>query len=106
MEALFIIIGVLGLAAIGIIYSAFAYGFLTYKFYYWFMLPVFHSLPEITIAQAIGVGLFISLFKGSSSSNEYKYKGESIKAETKWGTLLFMPWLILGAAYVIKCIFL
>lgn len=106
MEALFILLGLLGLGAIAIIYSAFAYGFLVYKFYYWFILPVFHDLPQISIPAAIGIGLFISLFKGAGSSNDYTYKGETIKSETKWGTLILMPWLTLGAAYLIKCVFL
>lgn len=105
MEALLALIGVFGLVAIGIIYSAFAYGFITYKFYCWFLLPVFTSLPHITVSYAIGLSLFIGLFKGSSSM-DYTYKGEKLKADPNWASVIVMPWLLLGAAYMIKIIFL
>jgi hypothetical protein len=105
MEALFMLVGAMGLMFIALIYGAFAYGFVVYKMYYWFLLPVFINLPHISVYEGIGIGLFIGLFR-SNSSHDYEYKGETLKEKTKWSTIILLPWFTLGAAYLIKCIFL
>jgi hypothetical protein len=63
MEALIGFLGTLAVLGIFIIYNSFSWGFVLYKFYYWFLLPVFTSLPLIDFYQAVGLMLFISLFK-------------------------------------------
>jgi hypothetical protein len=105
MEALFLLVGAMGLMVVGLIYGAFAYGFVVYKMWYWFLTPVFTTLPHISLYQAIGIGLFIGLFRNSMSP-EYEFKGETLKEKTKWGTMILFPWFTLGAAYLIKCVFL
>lgn len=62
MEILITLLGALALIAVAFFYSAFAWGFVTYKFWYWFLLPVFPELPEVTLAQCVGIYVFISLF--------------------------------------------
>lgn len=106
MEVLVAILGVVGILALALIYSAIAYGVVTYQFYYWFILPVFHGLPAITFAHAIGIAFFISLFKGGSGDFKYTYKGNEIKKEVNyWGAIL-SPWIVLGVGWGVKCIFL
>lgn len=105
MEALFLVVGAMGLMLVGLIYEAFAYGFVVYKMWYWFLTPIFTALPHISLSQAIGISLFIGLFRNIGSP-DYEFKGEPLKEKTNWGTLILLPWFILGAAYLIKCVFL
>lgn len=44
-------------------YLSIAWGFVVYRFWYWFILPVFNNLPAIDFKQAIGIGIFLNLFK-------------------------------------------
>ena len=66
MEILIALIVVFGLLA----YSSIMGGYVVYKFWYWFLLPVFPELPDITYAQAIGLMFFIGLFKYHGKSNK------------------------------------
>lgn len=68
-------ITLIALSGIVLLYFYFSYGFLILNFWDWFVLPVFPSLPTITLAQAIGLSLVISLFKGSSKGlkKEFNY---------------------------------
>lgn len=63
IEALFVLIGALAIVAFFIFWDAFAWGLICWKFWYWFLLPVFNTLPEITFIQSVGLMFFISLFK-------------------------------------------
>jgi hypothetical protein len=103
MEAL--IAGIFFLIIIGVffIYDTLSWGLVLYKFWGWFVLPVFITLPALTFVQALGlmfvVGLFKSNFSGENIKDEYK--------KNKNGSLIIslcMPWvtLIFGwLAYVI-----
>jgi len=44
-------------------FGAFAWGFIFFKFWGWFVLPVFTTLPVINIFQSIGLAIFLGLFK-------------------------------------------
>lgn len=44
-------------------FGAFAWGYIFYSFWGWFVLPVFTTLPVINIFQAIGLVMFLDLFK-------------------------------------------
>ena len=74
MEILIVIliIGVL------LTYTSFMGGLVVYKFWYWFLLPVFHDLPHITYAQAVGLMFFIGLFKYHGKSNEHDKDMENL----------------------------
>jgi len=95
-----LIIGVVGIMGGLIVYNTFVWGFICYKFYYWFILPVFTQVPLITLSQAIGFIFFISLFK----NNYY----DNIKKEFKdewWKPILSMmltPWALFVLAYFFK----
>lgn len=75
-------------------YSTFSWGFVLYKLYYWFLNPVF-VLPQITYYNAIGIYLFISLFKTQFPQIKSEFK------ENEW-IMWIMPWLILGMAWFIN----
>ncbi len=85
------------------IYDTLVWGLVLYKFWGWFVLPVFVTLPALTFVQALGlmfvVGLFKSNFAGENLKDEYKKS----KYGQVWGVLL-MPWMALlfgWLAYVI-----
>ena len=44
-------------------FGAFAWGYIFYSFWGWFVLPVFTTLPVVNIYQAIGLVMFLDLFK-------------------------------------------
>ena len=48
-----------------ITYHAFAWGFILYKYYHWFAMPISPNIPNISFYQAIGLSLIISLFKNN-----------------------------------------
>lgn len=88
-------IGAFTVLIIVFIYGIFAWGLVTYFYYYWFLLPVFTNLPNITIVEAIGISFFISLFKNMStkSNNENKNSTEIITPFLTPLIALFFGWL-------------
>jgi len=96
MEALIALLGGIALFFLAIAYSTFSWGYVTYKFYYWFVLPVFTDLPAMSLAQAVGIALFISLFKNHSSK---KTTGN----ETNWPLALAQPWVVVFVGWIIYC---
>ena len=87
-----------------LLYSTISHGVVLYYFYNWFLLPVFHNLPEITFVQAFGLALFINLFK-LSNSTKYKYKEQEIKTDINWAYYFIGPWLTLLFGYITYQIF-
>lgn len=99
MSALIAIVGMVG-AAVGIIlYMGLSWAFVLWKFYYWFVLPVFATLPEITFIHALGLMLFIELFHNHNPNlikEEYlKGSKERVMAALlpPWGTFV-VGWMI------------
>jgi len=80
------------------IYGNFAYGFLLYKWMFWFIYPVFNESPYLTYFQCVGLTIFIGLFK--------TYPVQIIKKEytrTEWEvsfTKFIFPWITLGLSYL------
>lgn len=101
MEALLAILG--GIVGIGLLflYSSFSWGFVFFKYYYWFVLPVFATLPHIAFAQAVGLMIFVGLFK-TIDSTEMHIDGKKVEKKPNWGIGIILPWLVLGIAYFIK----
>lgn len=78
-----------------ITYNAFAWGFVFYKFYHWFVMPTIFFAPKINYSQAIGLMMVISLFQSDMNTSSYKdAKGEW------WFLFSFAPWLSLIIGYV------
>lgn len=86
-------------------YSIFSYGFVLFKFWYWFLLPVFVTLPQITYYQAIGIMIFIGLFQKLKMEKHFK-KDVIDKEKGKYDvyTALLMPWATLVLGYLVKLI--
>lgn len=101
MEALLLFLGGIAAVALIILYSSFTWGFVLYKFYYWFLLPVFTTLPQITFWQAVGVMIFIGLFKDHSTKKQ-TLGGTELKTEPQWASIIVAPWLVLSLAWIVK----
>ena len=91
------------LVVIGIIvYDALSWGLVLYLFYPWFVLPVF-DLPEILFIQAVGLSLFISLFK---NHNDESIKSEYIDNGRKMLVFFSAPWIVLFMGWLIHSLFM
>lgn len=87
------------------IYVLISSGFLLLKFYGWFILPIFTSLPEINFLQAVGLNLVFYFFNKISSSDvliylefKEKYENENL---FKYYWILY-PWTVLFLGYLVK----
>lgn len=90
MATLLTILGVLLLITILICYSTFSWGFVLMKFWVWFLLPIFPTLPYINFWQSIGLILFMSLFAPSNK-----------KSKDMWYTIICTPWITLFIGWII-----
>lgn len=95
------VIGAFGLVFLLLMYGALSWGFVMFKFYNWFLLPVFVTLPTITFIQSIGVMMFIGLF--------CRYAGEGLKDDYKdktsqMTTAILAPWVTLFAGWLVTAI--
>lgn len=78
------------------------HSFIFTKLWLWFLVPLF-GLPEISLAQAYGLMLIVSFFKGIPKTDKNKSKEDKI-AE---GILaLIGPAMVLGIGYFVKSYFL
>ena len=102
-EILIAIFGVIGIIALAFVYSTFAWGLVTYKFWYWFILPIFPDLPEVTFLQCIGMYMFISLFHGLHiNAMKKEYKDENAE---RWAAVI-APIVVLMIGWLVHAIFL
>jgi len=102
MEILITLLAIAIVAILVFIYSSFSWGFVVYKFWGWFLLPVFPQLPHITFWQAVGLSFVISLFKGTQTSIKSEYK----EANSDLCKTIITPWVTLIIAYFIYSIFM
>jgi hypothetical protein len=78
------------------LYSTLSWGFVFFKFWNWFVLPVFSSLPVLTYVGATGLMFVVGLFQLNRS-----FPKETDKQMQVTGFFL-NPWLTLLLAYLIK----
>jgi hypothetical protein len=85
-----------------ILYSAAAWGFVFYKFYYWFVLSVFTGLPlpYINLSQAIGLYLMVSLIK-NLPARELKEENYANSAIKDLGVSIVLPWVVLLIGWLV-----
>jgi len=101
MEVLFTLIGVIGFIALIVLYGAFSWGYVSYTFYNWFVLPTFTDLPHFTIIQFVGFSLFLNtLIRHSSTHIKDEYKDKT----TEHVSAFLMPWLVLFFGWFIKVV--
>ena len=99
MEVILLIVMVVGIFLAMLFYSAFTWAFVISKFYGWFILSQFTNLPNITLIHFIGISLFIhALFPKNIGEC---IKSEYVEKDTKWGTFILAPWIILLAGWII-----
>lgn len=97
----FLAVAVFYIAAV--LYGGFSWGFVLYKLWYWFVLPVFPNLPHIDFNQAVGLMLVIFLFH---NTNLPQIKEEYLKDGDEPGKRLLssvlVPWILLLSCWIIK----
>lgn len=96
----FALVAILAVMAFAFLYDAFAWGFVTYKFWYWFILPVFPDLPHVTFWQAVGIALFIGLFKNASQPTVKKEYRDESSVHVMWSA----PWIVLLIGWIFSLI--
>ena len=84
-----------------VIYDVFVWGLVTLKFWQWFMLPTFPSLPVLTFIQAVGLMMFISLFKNHSPQ---LLKDENVDQPLSIIMALIGPWFLLIVGFFVQFI--
>lgn len=101
MESLLLVFGAIALLALAVIYESFSYGFLLYKFWYWFVLPPFHELPHLTFFHCVGLFFVIGLFKSRDTSDK-EINGSKIKVKPDYVGMIIAPWIILLVGWFVK----
>ena len=103
MELLIALSAILGIVVVALVYKPIVHGLVFYKFYAWFVLPIFIELPEISYLSSVGLIFFISLLKGSGGSHQ-KIKEEYCKSDyTSW-YIIVGPWLALLMGWLAQMI--
>jgi hypothetical protein len=99
MEALLILLGGIVIIPALIMYSSMSWGYVMTKLWIWFLLPVFPNMPHITFWQAVGLIIFLQLFKNYDSNGSIKdeYKDKI----SMWIQALLAPWLILFCGWLV-----
>ena len=84
------------------VYDTLAWSLVLFKFWGWFVLPVFVTLPVLTFMQALGLMFVIGLFKAIPSQS---IKKEFREKHHHWAILL-APWISLFFGYLAYAIWL
>ena len=96
MEFIIAILGICGLTLFMLAYSAFSWGLVTYKFYYWFLVALYPQAPAIDFKQAVMIMMIVSLFHNHSTTIIKK----EYREDTAWLTFA-SPWFSLLMGYII-----
>ena len=70
---------------------------LFFEYWEWFVRPVFEVLPAITIAQAVGLSLFIGLFRADVSTKKNDDTEPWVRFVMLFATplsMLFFGWIV------------
>jgi hypothetical protein len=72
-------------------------GFMLFKLWVWFIIPVFPSLPTLTFAQAVGITVFLTVIFGKRNTKDRDYDEivESFFNELIYTALVFLfAWIV------------
>lgn len=103
MKELTSLLGGIALLAIFTLYAAFVGGLILYKFYWWFLVPVFVNIPTITITQAMGMTFILTLFR-SVTEEDIIIEGKKIKKKVNWPRVIVTPWILLLMGWFIHIV--
>ena len=82
------------------LYDTLCWGLVMYKFWDWFLLPVFPELPALSFVYAIGLMFVVGLFKNQTT--------QIIKPEytvSNFGQFFWMPWATLFFGWLAHALF-
>jgi hypothetical protein len=82
------------------LYDTLCWGLVMYKFWDWFLLPVFPELPALSFVQALGLMFVVGLFK-----NQYIQNIKSEYTNSNYGQFFWMPWATLFFGWLAHVIF-
>lgn len=89
--------GIIMYMLLTIIVGMFIGGFIISKLWGWFIVPTF-GLNYLTILQAIGISLFVSLFKTQKKSKKefdiMNYTEQFFQVLVYSGLILFISWIV------------
>ncbi len=105
MEVILTLIGFIVLLPVLVIYGTWAKGYVLYKFWGWFVLPIFPQIPHIPLIGAMGIVLVVTAFKSSSSSVNIKDEFKESKTQ-QLAVALISPWMTLLCGWMIHAIFM
>lgn len=80
-------------------------GYVLHKCWAWLVLPTFEGLPEITVAQAMGLAVIIGLFKSTKTEtreDNRPTKDPTILAFEGIGIAFLGPLFSLGVAWFLR----
>jgi hypothetical protein len=89
----------IGLIILGVIYSVISWGLVLYKFWYWFIQPVFTTLPTINFMEAVGLMMFINLFRNQNQQVVHKVFRDDY---SQFKLTIISPWLMLFVGWFVK----
>ena len=87
-----------------LIYSPLAWGFVLFKYWYWFVTPVFDNIPNIGYAESVGLMFCVNMFKNKAITPTIKK--EYLKDNKNGHSILayLLPWITILIAYLFKTV--
>lgn len=109
MEAILLILGlsiaVVLIMAFFAIYKSFTYGLLLMKFWSWFIVPVFTTLPLLDYWQSVGIVMFLCIFNNYSKVSDIKEEYvDKQKKKIINVMIIITPWVLLLIGFLMKLI--
>lgn len=84
------------------IYSTLSWGFVLYRFWYWFLLPVFPDMPHVTLLTTIGLAFLVGAFVRHQEPHKETTKAENKTTIMNW---LIAPWISLFFGWIIHLLY-
>ena len=102
-------VGYVLLLGILTIYEILVYGFICFKFWHWFVIPVFPTLPNINYWQGVSLMMFIFLFHNvtktiSPAPSSYSERVEQIVDELV--STILKPWMMWFIGWMMTYLFI
>jgi len=87
------------LGVIMIIIGTIVSGFMLFKLWAWFVVPVFEFLPQMTFSQSVGLSLFLSIifFRNTQTKTEQDFAeivGIFLSTLLIWVLLFGFAWIV------------
>jgi len=90
----------MGIGILIFFYTAISWGFLMYKLWYWFILPIFPALPQLDYRQCMSLILIVVVLITPSVGMPKQKEDIGII------TVILIPWVFFVFCWLFKIIFL